>query len=258
MGELDILNQGQRLKKIRKKLKVRQDELAGKKFSKNYISMFENNKRRMNPVNATYLAKRINTIATENELDIFVTASDLLKSQEDVAKDKCDRWLEDVEINSNLKVEDILKNLNNAMIVADKYNLIGYYGRAVYLKGIHCLNRQLYKCAVTHFLHALEYFLKLDNKMSLLQTYKYIGICLYRQRDIKQSIIFLNLAAATINSECNVNEDNIEEIRYYRALCYFELGEYDIAQNIIGKMNEKSIKLLELANEINKKLAKYV
>jgi len=75
MKDFKILNPGQRLKDIRRTLKLRQEELAGEKFSKNYISMFENNKRTINAINATYLSDRINELAKEKGINISITSS---------------------------------------------------------------------------------------------------------------------------------------------------------------------------------------
>ena len=57
LEKIEILTPGQRLREIRRKLGVRQEDLAGKNLSKNYISMFENDKRRISIINATYLSQ---------------------------------------------------------------------------------------------------------------------------------------------------------------------------------------------------------
>ena len=43
---IEILTPGQRLKALRKQFGLKQEDLESKNLSKNYISMFENDKRR--------------------------------------------------------------------------------------------------------------------------------------------------------------------------------------------------------------------
>jgi transcriptional regulator with XRE-family HTH domain len=255
LDDVNILSPGQRLKEIRKSLRLRQDELAGGKFSKNYISMFENNKRSINAINATYLAEQINELAKQRGKDINIKASYLLKSDEDMAKEKCEGWLNEVENNLDLSLNKVYMNLYKAIYVSSKYELLGYKAKALYLKGISSLQCQLYDCAMTQLLDALIYYAQENDFIYVGDIYAKLGMILYNQRNLKQALIYFNLSHSILKNYEDVEDKIIEDLKYHKALCYCEMGQYNTAQNMLGKVTTKNMKLLDLASQINRVLA---
>ena len=251
LEDIKILNPGERLKLLRKELKVKQEELAGEKFSKNYISMFENNKRNINAINASYLAKKINEIATQSGKNINVTASYLLKNEEDMAKDKCKKWLFETESNLELSDYDCELNLYKIILVSSKYDLLHFKGRSLYLKGINSFNNQRFICAVTQFLDSIIYFAMENDFYSVKEVYKNIGITLFRHGNIEQSIVFFNLCESILKKGILKGIQSDIELTYYKALCYFKSGQNRIASKIIEDSSESSQVLKDLYDEIN-------
>lgn len=252
MEDIRILNPGQRLKVLRKELKVKQEELAGERFSKNYISMFENNRRNINAINASYLAKKINEIASHRGKNISVTASYLLKNEEDIAKDKCKKWLFETESNLELSDFDCKLNLYKTILVSSKYNLLHFKGRALFLKGINSFNNQRFICAITQFLDSIIYFAKENDFYAVKEVYKNIGITLFKQESIELAIIYFNLCDSIIKKGILKGLRNDIELIYYKALCHFKLGQKNIANMIIKDGHETNQMLKDLYEEINK------
>lgn len=256
METIRILSPGERIKSLRKKLGIKQEELAGKKFSKNYISMFENNKRNINPINATYLADRINYISKEKDIDIYITASYLLKTEGDMATEQCNILFEEVELTNNLSTTEKLHKIFSAIGIAKEFNLSNYYGRGLYLLGKLSLNNRNYHCAVTQFLDALDHFSRLHQISSVVETHKMLGITMLLKDDIENAIIHLNLAESNVlKLERNkINDDIREEISYYRALCYFNNNDIITAQHILNKVDTNNEKILRLKNKVKDNL----
>ncbi len=255
LEDVKILNPGQRLRQLRKELQVKQEELAGDKFSKNYISMFENNRRDINAINASYLAQKINEIARQKGKDIQIHASYLLKNEKDIAKDKCEEWLYEVESNLEITNYEANVNLHNTILISTDYNLLHFKGRALFLKGITSFNNNRYICAITQFLDSLIYFAKENDYHAMKDVYKNIGITLLKQKQLGQAIIYFNLCDSVIRLNLNENIDYDNEVTYYKALCYFKLGQYKIAKKIIECSGSNDSKLIELNNEIHRSLA---
>ncbi|EOD00241.1 helix-turn-helix domain-containing protein [Caldisalinibacter kiritimatiensis] len=254
MKDLQILSPGKRLKKVRKMLKVKQDELAGDMFCKNYISMFENDRRKINAINATYLANKVNEIAKEKRIDLQVSASYFLKSSKDIAQDKCEKWIEQVSNNYKLSNYKINLNLYKTMYLAEKFGLEEYIGDALYLKGINSINAQRYTCAIPQFLEAIVYFSKYNKNKKITDTYKNIAIAFYEQKQIHQALSVLNLAEGTaqkIEEDCY---DILKDIRYYKGLCYFALGNLEKSKAIIDDVEDKDEQVLDLENKITDRI----
>lgn len=254
MKELIILSPGQRLKGMRKILKLRQDELAGHRFSKNYISMFENGKRSINPINASYLADQINEFAKAKEIDIRISASYLLKSEEDMAKDKCEKWLKELETNLNMGFKDYNINLYKIIHISSKYGLAKYKANALYLKGLLYLNNNIYECAMTQFLEALVYYGKEKDYEKISDIYKKLGIIAYNTKQIQRAFVYFSLGHKVIRMSNAINLQKVEELNYLIALCYYDMKQYSMAQKILSLCEGGSKTYLELKDKINKAL----
>ncbi|MBS4536749.1 helix-turn-helix transcriptional regulator [Clostridium sp. D2Q-14] len=256
MQIIKILSPGERIKIIRKKLGINQEELAGSKFSKNYISMFENNKRKINPINATYLADRINYLSKEKGEDIYINASYLLKTESDMATDECNKLFEEVELNNKINTEEKLGKIYSAIEISKKYNLANYYGRGLYLLGKLSLNNKRYHCAITQFLDALDHFSRLNQVSSVVQTHKMLGITMLLRDDIDNALIHFNLAKSNILKldKNKINHDINEEIAYYKSLCYFDNNDVIKAQEILNKIDSSNEKILLLKNRVKENL----
>lgn len=244
--EINILTQGERIKNLRKELNINQEELGGKKFSKNYISMFENNKRQINPINAAFLALRVNEIAKKKNKNIDIRASYFLKTEEDMAKDECKECLDTFKNDYELTTYQKLIKLNNAIEISYNFNLQSYYAEALFLKAIDCLNRELYYCSTTHFLEAINLFSQLRYEDKVIKCYKYIGIIFYNQGNVSGSLIYLNNAHNYLNKSIIDDSKTLEEIIYYKALCYIKLNQSEIAKNLIKRIDGKNIRFKEI------------
>jgi len=51
------------------------------------------------------------------------------------------------------------------------------------------------------------------------------------------------------------DDTKLEELKYFKGLCYYEMGEYSLAKKVIGNGSSKNIKLLELASQLDKSIA---
>ncbi|KNF08217.1 helix-turn-helix domain-containing protein [Gottschalkia purinilytica] len=251
MEDVNILSPGKRLRQIRKMLKLGQETLAGDKFSKNYISMFENDKRAINAINAGYLANRINTLAKKTGENIEIDSSYLLKSNIDIAKDKCQGWLSEVDNNLSLDIRKIYENLYKVIILSSEYDLIKYRARALYLKGKYSLLNSRYECAITQFLEALIYYGQENDYNGISEIYKSIGKVYYLQKEYKQALIYFNLSDSILEKSKLVDSSKRNEIKYYRALCYHDMDDDAMAKRIIKDVNMENLKVMELAEKVN-------
>ncbi|QIB27304.1 helix-turn-helix domain-containing protein [Caloranaerobacter azorensis] len=251
MEDIELLSPGQRLKKIRKILNVNQEELAGKKFSKNYISMFENDKRKINIINAIYLSDKINKLAKQKGIDINVSASLFLKTEKDIAKDKCLEWLTYIESKNNISIYEINSKLYNVILLSTKYGLDEYKAKALFLKAENEFLRNHFNCAITLFLESVIYYSKLDDYISISDIYKYIGRILYNKGDFKEGLVYFNLAENMLTRNEDIDNSRMEDIKYRKALTFYKLGQYELANNIIQKISNINDKFLELSNKIN-------
>ncbi len=59
--------------------------------------MFENGKRPISIINATYLAETLNNKAKDMDIELNLTASYFVKSEKDLARERCLDWLDNIK-----------------------------------------------------------------------------------------------------------------------------------------------------------------
>ena len=252
MNKLDdiiILTPGERLKAVRKKLGLRQRDLAGKNLSENYISMFENDKRRINIINATYLSHRINEAAEEKGLDFRVAANYFIKSEKDIVKDKCSEWLSQCRNPGNDGYYDIYSNIYKSIFLSNKYNLSDILADSYFLKGNYLYTNGLYRCAIIHFSQGLLYYIKNGEIEKEGNCYFNMAKVYYKMENYDLAIGYFNLAGST-------KKIDEEKIKYYKALSFYKLKQYSLAKSNIDNILFKNGRVLELENNITKKLTR--
>ncbi len=240
---MTVLTPGQRLRMLRKKLGLRQGDLAGEKISKNYISMFENGKRRINMFNATYLSSKINNIAESRGMDLKITASYFVKSERDIAKDKCINWLNSVSKYNNKYASKTYLKLYKVISLSRIYNLEDLLAEAYHLKGLQLYKNKLYNCAIAHYIQSLNEYIKLNNEEKISKIYLCIAKTYYMKKDYSLALIYFNYAGL-------IKEN--DEIFYYKAFSYYKMGKYKIAKSISDRILFKNNRYLDLETEINK------
>ena len=237
-----ILKPGQRLRKIRKELGLKQGDLAGENMSKNYISMFENGKRHISMKNATYFADVLNNKAEEKGINLKVTAAYVVKNEKDIARGKCVNWLENIlDKKESNEIEDY-RELYKVIYLSEKYELVDLLARALELKGRKLYKKGFYSCAITHFSKSISYYVKVNDDLGIKNSYLAMGKTYFMANNYQMSIIYYNLAGLI---------ENEDDMRYYKALSYYKLGDYEIAKSIVRDIMFKNDRVIELESFIN-------
>ncbi|MDY5911483.1 MAG: hypothetical protein SPJ62_05630 [Inconstantimicrobium porci] len=78
MGDIKALTPGEKIKKIRKDFKIKQNEITDGKITRNLISLVENNKAELTDSTANIISSCINKICKERNIDFTITPQDLL------------------------------------------------------------------------------------------------------------------------------------------------------------------------------------
>lgn len=81
MGNCQILSSGDKIKLIRKKYGLRQDDIVGEEVTRNLISQIEHNKAKLTKSTAEIIIKNLKEIAKKNNLEMDVTADYLLEDE---------------------------------------------------------------------------------------------------------------------------------------------------------------------------------
>lgn len=291
MKEHIEITAGENLKRIRNDLGLKQYQIAGKDITRNLISLIENNKAVLYDTAANIIAKNINKIMYEKDLNIYIKSEDLLNPERYDARKKANTYIEKLEnilINKEFNIEleklnEIEAFLNHWDLVDKKvkiYELLGdifytsgdlnkehyYYFKALEasyeypnMKARYKLALKLvYNCIVTE---KNEEAINLCNYMLLSQkdtpdrykgTFYYnIALAHRKLKDINKCLQALDSAKKYFNNNDN---KNFKKVLMLEGISYFEIKNYNKALESYKKMLE----LIDVKNSLDETCIAYI
>ena len=221
---IEFLTPGQRIKKIRSMLNMKQHELQGERVKRNFISMIENGKRGLSIDTAIYLADKFNNKALELGINLNINELDLLMSKEEEAKKYClDILSENVSLN----------DLDQILNISIRFNLDEIESLAQLKKGDYYFDIKDYSKAVIYYVGALSKIVNNTHKQYETYLFNRMGLCKLNEMYYIEALEFFN-KAYTLSIESNdlsISKNSIYNI----SLCYRKLNDFDRAIKYIDK-----------------------
>ncbi|HBV68600.1 MAG TPA: hypothetical protein DEF04_10760 [Clostridiales bacterium] len=143
---MKFLTPGEKIKKIRKMLSMKQLDLQGEKIKRNFVSMLETGERGLTKDTAKYLAEKFNYKASELGITLNIDDSYLLMSPKDEALKYCLDTL-----NSDITIDVI----NSVIEISHNYGLGSIEAEALLKKGNLYYNEKKYYKAAFNYIDAL-------------------------------------------------------------------------------------------------------
>lgn len=231
MINTDSISPGENLKRIRKKLGLRQRDIVGAEITRNLISLIENGKSPMNYRIAQIVASNINRVSKERNLGVYINPKDIMDPKRIDAKKKCDEYIEELKkyIQDNIYdldekyIKEIIDFLNQWKISEKKVEVYELLGDICYLNGDS-------KWEYVYLNKALEnyYVLPVKNDIHILGR-KLISSCINNER--------YNEAISLCNLDIMYGEHLPKEFQaticYNKALAYKRIKNYDKALKLL-------------------------
>lgn len=244
---MEILSQGEKIKRIRKNFKIRQQDITGGEITRELISIIENNKTNLTPNVAQIIADNINRICKERDIDFSVEASYLLEDIKEQSNKIADNYIEFLVKNENSFSESLVKEMDEIEVFCMKYGEpeknLALYEKIGEIYG----SQKDYDKSYMYYVKALENATRVEDSKVLAIILEKIGdLCLtlmkYEEaihfnnlalkyggalnRELKYKLIFNNILANINLKKYNKALEEIEEIlSAFPELTYEELFE---------------------------------
>ncbi len=223
---MKLLSPGEKLRSIRKELKIKQSDITGGEITRELVSIIENDKCRITYQVANIIANNINKIYKERNIDFTIESSYLLEDIKVQALKIADGYLEEL-LNCykiTVEFEEKLSEIEEFLIKYDTDDkALAIYERVADIyKDTYEYNKS-YK----YYIKALEnHHRGFSSEIDLFRLFKKLGvICILLSR-YKEALEFNN--SALVYKE-NVPDDLTCKVYCNKALCYFHMEEYQIA-----------------------------
>ncbi|AAM24043.1 tetratricopeptide (TPR) repeat protein [Caldanaerobacter subterraneus subsp. tengcongensis MB4] len=224
---MEFLTPGERVKKIRKMLKMKQRELQSENITRGFISMIEGNRTTMSRETASIIAEKFNKRAQELGIDLNIDGDYLLMTPAEEAEYYCIRKLNQITTIENL---DELKGIFK---IADEYKLKKVTALAYIKIGDVMYNNQNFQEAFINYHKALDILLLNDIKDQLPYVYNMLGASKAGLLEFSEAIMYFQKALE------HAEEMNDIEIKikasYNNALCYKCISKPAVSIDYIQK-----------------------
>lgn len=289
MKNSNEITSGKNLKRIRNELGLKQYEIAGEEITRNLISLIENDKATLYDNAANIIAKNINKIMCERNLNIFIKPEDLLKPERYRARKKANTYIEELEkklVKKEFEIE--LEKLNEIEAFLNQWDLVDKKVKIYELLGdIYYTSSDLNKEYYYYFkaLEASYDYPNMKNRYKLASKLVYncivtgkneeaISLCSYillSQNDIPdryKGIFYYNSAIAHRNLEdidkCLKALDNakkyfdinvdFKKVLMLEGICYSRVGNYNKAL----KSYNRILEILDEKNGLDETCVAYI
>ncbi|MEG0774112.1 helix-turn-helix domain-containing protein [Clostridium sp.] len=218
---MKFLDTGEKIKKLRKELKIKQEELNSVGVSRNFISMIENGKRKLPKHVAIKLIEIFKTKANEMGIKLEIDEQWLLTSAKEQAINFCNEKLA-----SDLSIEDI----DLIIELIKDYNIKELIPKVYVLKANDLYDKRLYEEAFTYYYEILECVHGESEEKSFI--YNKLSKCKIMMLNYVEAITYLNKCY----EYCTVNGDikNKKNCLYNMAFSYQKLDNIDLALSCIN------------------------
>ncbi|WP_026475842.1 helix-turn-helix domain-containing protein [Alkaliphilus transvaalensis] len=240
---MEILSPGKKIKILRKKIGLRQDQLTDARITRSLISMIENGKRRLNRKTAMIIAVKLNDYY--KNLGQEITPEYLLESEEKQASNIIEENIESLRpILKNKKEVDhqhVFEILKSMIELAEKWNLPDKKAEILLVRGKYYFDKKQFNLAIADYYNSLEYYLSSKEEAKIALLYVKISKCYIFMAQFDQAA-FYGEKAFSLSRESKISNSNEIKAKALlnKIICYYRTNRYDLTLQEIEKF--KNIK----------------
>lgn len=238
---MEILSPGKKIKLLRKKIGLRQDQLTDDKITRSLISMIENGKRRLNRKTATIIAFKLNQFY--KNLGKEVTAEYLLESEEEQARKIINHYLEGlmpiIESKNESDYQHVHESFNKMLSLAKEWKLRDKEAEVLTARGTYYYDCNRLNAAMIDYANALEYYIEVREENPIADLYIKISNCHIKMGFIDQALFYCDKAYALSQDVKLANSSEIKgQALYNKIRCYIAEKRYDLALQEIDRYKD--------------------
>lgn len=228
MNQYNILTPGEKIKSIRNKFDINQEEITGGEITRNLISIIENNKANLTEPVATILATSINNVCKKRQINFSVSKDYLLEDVISQAKKVADNYIYYIDNLNTIEITTANSKLNEIDLFLKKYN-VEEKKSMLYIKiASKFKSTKNYQRAFDYYLKAFE--VSIDNKVTLYSLEMMASCNVYLSK-YTEALNYYNILLDLANDTT---------LKYHTkfniALCYKKLSMFEEALETLNSV----------------------
>ncbi|WP_446898334.1 helix-turn-helix domain-containing protein [Clostridium sp. LBM24168] len=222
---MKFLTSNEKIKKLRKDLNMKQQDLQDENITRGLISMIEIGRRNLKYDTAVILAKKFNARAKELGHELSIDGDYLLRSPEEDARLYCLKRLRQ----KNISMDDV----KYVMSISERYNLTDVEAEAYCKYGDIYYEKKDCEKAFVNYNQSLDTYKNIKQNEKVSYIYWRLGLCKGNLLQYSDCITYLNFS---IHYSLAYDNMKIYELALYdMALAYRKLNKIDLCLENIDK-----------------------
>ncbi len=238
---MNILSPGEKIKRLRREIGLKQDELTDDQITRSLISMIENGKRSLSHETAKIIAKKLND--HYKRYGKKITANYLMESKEEQVQKIIDNQLVSINIllsnYKNLNHSQIYDIFNKMLSLANEWSIREHYSKTLLRRGEFNYSSANYSDALMDFFSSLDYYLETKNFEVVSLIYSKIGSSFLSKHFVEEGLLYFNKAYSVALENNTPNLQYIKMLKLYNTIiCHRNLKKFDLVFKNISLFRE--------------------
>ncbi|WP_081943528.1 helix-turn-helix domain-containing protein [Caloranaerobacter azorensis] len=231
-----ILPTNEKIRAIRKFLKINQKELAGDNIDRSLISYIENGKVKLSNETAKILANNLSRILKEKNLNYQVDADYLLADEKKQASYRLNTIIEILKNMMKDSTDEFLTKFYIAEELLRKWDIPSKKAVIYDLVGDYFFNKLNYYRSEFYYMMALGNYFRLNDYRNLVNVCTKIVRCLIKRGEYEEAISLNDYAMSIIEDFKILDSDFKERILFNNSLALFKIELYEESLNCLDKL----------------------
>jgi len=220
---MEIMSIGEKIKMLRKKVGLRQDELTDDLITRSLVSMLESDKRNLNKKTAAIIASKLNVYY--ETLGQEITAEYLLESKEIQASKMIDGYIEEMYQLLYDKKNNHERRVNEVLLKAKKlattWGLENKLSEIYFFEGEYDCELEKYNRAIMSFFNALEHRLESKEYESISEVFMNLSKCYAELEQFQEAIEYSQKAVDVLLKNDTTSSNEIETMHPLNLIVYY-------------------------------------
>lgn len=236
---LNFYSPSEKIRLMRKKLRIKQAEIEGVNMTRAFISMMESGKRTVSKASSKALAERFNEIGRRISVNLDLDDEYFSRQPDEDARFYCEE---------ELHKDNNRKNLEELISIAKQFKLDDLLARMYKIDGDKYFHEHEYTKSFMSLSNALGKYKELKDDKSQIVIYNSMGTCKTRMNEYEEAIFYYKQAISYAEQE----NDDITFVKAMNnlSLAYYHIKQYD---KCIKTIDENILSNVE-CNETNRKI----
>lgn len=231
-----VLPPGEKIRRIRSYLGLKQHEITDGKVTRNLISYIENGKTKLVKDTAEIVVNCMNEWAKKKKIPLNIDVEYLMRDEITQAKILLQKYINNLREYMNHENEEFENELNRAKEILTVWDINDKKAEIYEITGDYHYKREQFNESYINYLKSLERYIRTSNHLKTALLYSKLGRCAIWLNNYQEAIN-LNSYSLLILEDYNISDNSIvKRILFNNALSYRNLESYDKCLSLLERL----------------------